>query len=220
MLKKILSQSSLEISLKSGNAILTPSKTADIVLHFENNTEYDMPLSVNIALPIGVNVDTALFDITVPALGNTQKTLVFDVKSDALMFFGQGVVEISAFDRVLENRDVFELNLLCEMSYKCDGESLFSRNGVFYINTGETLEIQFAPMEQKDVSLCVLSGNLLSIKLNSMPVENISKITLQRGVNKFFVTSKKEASFCFTDINTDTGAFINTINSKNFAEEE
>ena len=143
LLKKILSQSTLEIFLKSGNTLITPSKKTEIVLFFKNNTEYDMPLSVNITLPFGVNSDSSLFDVTVPAFGNTQKTLIFDVKCDALMFCGKGITEICTFDRVLENKDVFELNLFCEMSYRCDAESLFTRNGVFYINSGETVQMQF-----------------------------------------------------------------------------
>lgn len=219
VLKKILSQSLLEVSVLKGKNVLTPSKKTELELYFQNKTEYDMPLSVDITMPTGINVDNTFFDITVPAFGNTKKTLVFDVKASQLMFFGNAFAEISAFDRVLETKDVFELCLCTEMCYRCDDkENLFSRNGFFYVNCNEKATMHLATVKTKEISVVVLQGKIGNMQHNSEYVKNIDKITLTEGVNSIVIEPCEDLSFCFAGDDLDKAEFINTLNEEKFAE--
>lgn len=217
LLKRILGQAPFDIDIDR-RVVITPGKKTKVLLLFSNDSEYDLPLSVKLCFDISVQVDKTAFDITVPAGGNTQCSLVFSKDTDAEMFTGRGIAELETVDRIFDSKTFYEFEILCEAAYKCEDEPLgfspseqilFTNGGVFFANRGETAFVEIPLMENAEYRLGVLSGSIKDKKDGDI-------LKLSKGLNRLCFEMLEDGSFTFLNISNDEPVYPDTLNTKNF----
>lgn len=217
MLKKILGEAPFDIALDK-KIVITPGKKTSVKLLFSNISEYDLPLSCSLSFSVSAEVDKAKFDIIVPADGKTECELTFSKDKDARMFSGRGIAELEIVDRIFDSRTLYEFDIFCEAAYKCaeeaDGfkgaeETVFTRHGRFYANSGETVFAEIPLMESTEYSLRLLSGKIEGRSDGEM-------LKLTAGLNKLSFTMLEDGSFELVDPLNDETVYPDTIGTKYF----
>ena len=217
MLKKILGQAPFDVEL-SGRITITPGKKSLVTLLFSNVSEYDLPLSCSLNFSTSVEADKTKFDITLPADGKTQCDLTFSKDTDSRMFCGCGIAELEILDRIFDSRTLYEFDIFCEAAYKCaenkddfspSDEALFTRNGRFFANKGETVFMEIPLARDEEYKLSIPSG-----KIKNKNDGDILKLT--SGLNKLSFEILEDGSFDLKNPVSDEKVYIDTINTKYF----
>lgn len=217
MLKKILGEAPFDVTLDK-SVVITPGKNTDVRLFFSNDSEYDLPLSVKFNFDVSTEVDKTQFDVTVPAEGNTRVMLVFSKNPDAMIFTGLGIGEIEISDRVFDTRTIYEFEIISEAAYKCadfcDGFSqtddvLFTRNGMFFANKGETVFLEVPLNEDENYKIHIVSG-----KIKDIADEDL--IELKKGLNRLSFEMQEDGSFEFLNPENDEKIHSDSVNTKCF----
>lgn len=218
MLKKILGEAPFDVTLEA-EVVLSPDKCACGTLVFQNSTEYDLPLSCSLKILTSVKADRCEFDVIVPAEGNTRHDISFSVSKDAKILGGKSVCELEIIDGVLDSKTVYELETVCEMSYKCcvgagdifdtSDDVVFSRDGVFFANSDEVIAMEIPRLEKTEMELCILSGSIKNY-------QNGQIIELSEGLSRLYFEVEEDGSFEFLSSGSGEKIFLETLSPKYF----
>lgn len=218
MLKKILGQAPFDVVL-CGDVFISPDRKSTVQLLFSNDTEYDLPLCCTLRLCSSVNTDKISFDVILPAMGNTRETICFSQRPDEKIFGGTKICELEILDSIFDSKTEYEFDVNCEMSYKCleeknvlfsaSDEGLFTREGRFFANRGETVSLEIPSMSETEIELSVISGEILDFS-------DGQRIKLDTGLNRLSFTMSDDGCFEFKNPVSGDGIFIETLNPKHF----
>ncbi len=218
MLKKILGQAPFDVAL-CGDVFLSPDRKSTVQLLFSNDTEYDLPLSCTLRLCPSVNADKISFDVILPAMGNTHEKISFSQKQGEKIFGGTKICELEILDGIFDSKTEYEFEINCEMSYRClegqnllfssSDEGLFTREGRFFANRGESVLLEIPSMTETEIELSVISGEIRDFS-------DGQKIKLDTGLNRLCFTMDDDGSFEFKNPISGNRIFIETLNPKYF----
>ena len=216
MLKRILGTAPFDVLLKNEVVVSASGKTV-ATLCFENESEYDLPLSCVLKLQPFVNADKTQFDVTLPAEGNTSIDIVFSIPEDAKIVGGKKICELEIIDRIFDSKTLYEFEICVEMAYKCcdkkensfmpSDDVLYSRDGVFYGNCTEKVCLELALIEEQRTEIHVIAGKIK---------QTDTKLCLSQGVNKIEIEFSEDGSFEFINCQDRRKMFFDTINPKYF----
>lgn len=218
MLKKILGEAPFEAEI-CGSIVVSPDKVCKAVLVFNNESEYDLPLSCNIKMCSFIAVDKTSFDVILPAEGNTSVELSFSVSDNSEIFGGSRICELEIADRIFDSRTEYEFEVSCELAYKCENDRenefaptenvLFSRCGRIYANKGETISLELPSLEEAELLLCVVSGKIKNFK-------DGQKIRLTPPLCRLCFEMQDDGSFEFQNSVSLEKIYPDTLNPKYF----
>lgn len=216
MLKRILGQAPFNVSFEE-DVLVVPGKSTEISLLFENESEYDLPLSCLFRIESSLKIDCLEFDIVLPAEGKTKKTLVFSLGDDEKIIGGENVCELEIIDRILDTKTVYELEIKGEMAYKCSeliseaflpsDEAVFTRNGRFFANKDEIIAIEIPTSEETETQLSVISGKVRNF-------HDGQTIKLDAGLNRIIFDMEQDGCFEFVNSVSGDRMFCRTLNPK------
>lgn len=224
MIKRVLGNAPFEISCN--DTVLLPGKTREVVISLSNDTEYDLPLSFRFEFNSKVKCDLSAFNIVVPAEGNTQKTLKFEVDQGDKIFTAEHLCNIKVHDGVLESESDYELILPCEMAFKYSNEQndfspadevYFTRDGAFFINKDEFICLEIPLSEQEIITIEKDEAKAL-VFVDGKVADN-REIMLHEGLNKLCIKACCDQKIELFDKYSMQKIYLNTLNPMIFLED-
>ena len=218
MLKKILGEAPFDAEL-CDSIVVSPYKSHKAEIVFQNDSEYDLPLSCNIKPGSFIDVTKTSCDVILPAEGKTNVQINFSVSKDSRIFGGSKICELEIVDRIFDSRTEYEFEVSCELSYKCgdskvgafeaSDEVFFSRNGVVFANAGEVISLEVPCLERKEILLNIISGKIKNFK-------DGETIILSEGLSRLCFEMEEDGSFEFQNPQSLEKVYPDTLNPKCF----
>ena len=223
MIKQILGEErGLILSTEKKDVFISPAKKNKMVLNAKNTTEYDMQLFMSFMPSSGTGCPTSEFDFFVPAEGASKTEISVETGSEARMYFGYTVAELTVRDRVLEWQNTYEIPMFFENVFKCSekcgfcasDEMAVSNGGVIYLCKGEYAMMLAASEDERDIGIGLKSGACPKILADEKPCKDI--FTLNKGLTRLCFYAEDDTAFYFKDLQSDKLICLNTVNPKYF----
>lgn len=213
MLKKYLGQAPFDVALDD-DIIVSPDRKYTAFLEFKNDTEYEYPLCCKIRMSSCLKVDKTEFDVILPAEGNTRVPLTFSYPDDARFMGGEKLCELEITDSIFDSKSEYEFQVKCEMAFLClendsTGETLYSRNGTFFVNKGERVSLQLPVIQDKTVLLHIVSGKIKGYA-------DGQEVLLAEGLCRLCFEMENDGCFEFYSPETGQKVFLDTLNPEYF----